>query len=164
MSLSDWLELTGLFAVALLAPNINFFLPVRPTILTILLAQHMPWLLVGIVGTVGGVIGTLPLYGVAYKATDTKMVQRWLRYRPVKWILDALKGKLFLLIVVLVMTPLPDQLIGLTAGTERYSVRKFLLANCVGRALVYLPLSYLASRHAAAISDAWTWFVHLLTI
>lgn len=164
MSVGNWLELAGLFAVALLAPNINFFLPIRPTLLTILLVQRMPWLVVGIVGTVGGALGTLPLYGVAYKATDSKTVQRWLRYRPVKWILDALKGKIFLLIVLLVISPLPDQLIGITAGAEKYSARKFLLANFLGRAAVYLPLAYLAAQHEAAINTAWTWFVHLLTI
>lgn len=164
MSTEHLLEFAGLFLVAVLAPNINFFLPIRPTFLTIVLAQHIPWLVVGAVGTVGGVLGTLPLYGIAYKATDTKTVQRWLKHRSVQWLLNALKRKMFLLVILLVITPLPDQLIGLTAGTEKYSLRKYVLANILGRAVVYLPLAYVASRNAAAIGDAWTWLVHLLSV
>lgn len=158
-----FLELSGLFLVAALAPNINFFLPIRPTFLTIILAAKFSWILVGSVAVAGGVVGVIPLYGIAYKVSDTQRVQRWLHVPVVGKILHALKNKLFLLIVLLVVTPLPDQLIGLSAGAEKYSIRRFLLANVLGRALIYFPLAYLAAYHKAEVTSAWTWFVHLLT-
>ncbi len=163
MSITGSLELISLFGVAVLAPNINFFLPVRPTFLTIVLAAHMPWFAVGMTAVIGGVVGVIPLYEVAYKASETKRVQRWLHMPGIGKVLHALKNKLFLLIVLLVVTPLPDQLIGLSAGAQKYPFGRFLLANLVGRALIYLPLAYLAAHHQAAVQSAWTWAVHLLT-
>ncbi len=163
MDFTAIVELSSLFLVSVLAPNINFFLPVRPTLLTILLASQMPWFVVGMTAVIGGVIGVIPLYEVAYKVSETKRVQRWLHMRGIGKVLHALKDKLFLLIVLLVITPLPDQLIGLSAGAEKYPLGRFLLANIVGRAIIYFPLAYLAAHHQAAVQDAWTWFVHLLT-
>lgn len=162
-TLNSILELGVLFLVAFLAPNINFFLPIRPTIVTILLAQHLPWAAVGLVAVLGGIAGVLPLYGLAYQATDIQQVQRWLRYSPIRWILTKLKGKLFLATVLLVVTPLPDQLIGLTAGAERYSFRRFLAANALGRAIVYFPLAYFAASHATLIGNLWGQLTQLLT-
>ncbi len=158
------LELGGLFLVALLAPNVNFFLPVRPTFLTMLLAQNVPWAEVGIVASLGGVAGVIPLYGIAYGVSNTARVQRWLRHRSVQWLLKKMEHRLFLLLILLVVTPLPDQLIGLAAGAEKYSFRKFLLANLIGRLLVYLPIAYIASRHTDAVSSAWAWVLHLFSI
>lgn len=157
------LELAVLFLVCFLTPNLNFIIPVRPTILTIVLARDINWAAVGLVAAVGGVLGVLPLYGIAYKATDTKRVQRWLRLRWVQWILVKLRRRLFLLMVLLVVTPLPDQLIGITAGAERYGVRRFMAANFIGRVLIYLPLAYAASQNAAGLNQAWSWVVQLVT-
>lgn len=163
MSITQSLELLSLFGVAVLAPNINFFLPIRPTFLTILLAAHQPWFLVGLTAVTGGVMGVIPLYEVAYKVSEMKRVKRWLHMRGVGTVLQALKNRLFLLIVLLVITPLPDQLIGISAGAEKYPFGRFLLANFVGRAIIYFPLAYLAAHHQATVKNAWTWLVHLVT-
>jgi len=164
MSISALLELGGLFLVCFVTPTVSFFFPIRPTILTIILAQHLPWPLVGLVAGAGGVLGVLPLYGIAYKATDARSIQRWLRHRWIAWLVDRLRRRLFLLVVLLVVTPLPDQLIGITAGVERYSFKRFLAANAVGRLIIYLPLSYAAAHYRVELTSVWSWILQGLTL
>lgn len=163
-TVSGLFELAGLLLVAFLTPSINFFIPVRPTILTVLLARQMPWLAVGLVASIGGVLGVLPLYGIAYKATETRTIQRWLRIRSLRWLLEKLKRRFFLLVILLVVTPLPDQLIGIAGGAEKYPFGRFVLANLIGRSLVYLPLAWYAAHHAAQVESLWNWVLQLFTI
>lgn len=164
MGIAELLELGGLFLVCFVTPTLSFFFPIRPTILTIILAQHLPWPVVGVVAGAGGVAGVLPLYGIAYKATDLRAIQRWLQHRWIAWLVNRLRRRLFLLVVLLVVTPLPDQLIGITAGVERYSFRRFLAANVLGRMLVYLPLAYAAAHYRVELTSVWSWILQVLTI
>lgn len=149
------LELGGLFLVTFLTPNISFFLPVRPTILTVVLAQTIPWFWVSLVATVGFTIGALPLYAAGWKASDTTTVRKWLEHKWFARLFRILKKSMFVLLLVLVITPLPDQLVGLAGGAEKYALKKFLLANVLGRAIVYFPLAYIAATNHAAIQSAW---------
>lgn len=154
----DWTtiaELGGLFAVTFLTPNISFFLPIRPTILTVVLAQTLPWFWVGLVATAGFTIGALPLYFAGWKASDTTTVRRWLEHKWFARLFQMFKKSMFLLLLVLVITPLPDQLVGLAGGAEKYSLKKFLLANVLGRAVVYFPLAYIAATNHATMQSAW---------
>lgn len=143
MTEGQLIELALLLFVAALAPNINFFLPLRPVFLIIGFAATMPWLLVASVATLGAILGTLPLYGVAYKATDIRKVHRWLAVGWIHRLLERFRKQTFLLIVLTILTPLPDQLIGIFGGLERYPFRRYLFANLVGRVLFYFPLAYL---------------------
>lgn len=149
------LELSGLLAVTFLTPSISFFLPVRPTILTVVLAQHIPWFWVGLVATIGFTLGALPLYFAGWKASDTATIRRWLEHRWFARLFRLLNKSMFLLLLVLLITPLPDQLVGLAGGAEKYSMKKFLFANIIGRAIVYFPLAYIAAANHAAIQSAW---------
>lgn len=157
-------ELGGLLLVTVLTPNFNFFMPIRPTLLTVVLAQHIPWLAVGLVASIGGVLGVLPLYGIAYRVTEDKRVQRWMRMKGVGRLLRWMQHKTFLLIILLVVTPLPDQLIGIAGGVEQYPLRRFLLANMIGRVLIYVPLAYVAAAQHQSVQSVWTWLENLVTI
>lgn len=154
----DWttiLKLGGLFAVTFLTPNISFFLPVRPTILTVVLAQTIPWYWIGLVATIGFTVGALPLYFAGWKASDTATARKWLEHKWFARLFQLLKKSMFALLLVLVITPLPDQLVGLAGGAEKYSLKKFLIANVLGRAIVYFPLAYIAATNHAAVQSAW---------
>lgn len=139
----ELIELALLFGVTALAPNINFFLPLRPVFLIVGLAATKPWPLVAAVATAGAIVGTLPLYGMARKATDLRKVNRWLSIPGVRRFFERFRHQTFLLIVLTILTPVPDQLIGIFGGLERYPFRRFVLANLVGRILFYVPLAYL---------------------
>lgn len=156
-------ELAVLFVVAAITPTINFLLPLRPTLLILVLSQQLPWLIVGIVASLGGTIGALPLYSIALKVSDTTTVHRWLQHGLVARLLRPLRTKMFLLLVLIIISPLPDQLIGLSGGAERYPVKKFLFANMIGRLLMYMPLAFVAAYFHSDISAAWSWLIRSLS-
>lgn len=164
MEKAQLLELALLFGVTALAPNINFFLPIRPVFLIIAFAATLPWPLVAAVAICGAVVGTLPLYGVAYKATDLRSVHRWLEIRWIHRLLERFRAQTFLLIVLTILTPLPDQLIGIFGGIERYPFRRFLLANLVGRLLFYFPLAYLGHVGSPLLKGFGNWVGFILSV
>lgn len=134
------LSLALLFLVTLAAPTFNFVLPIRPTWLLFLLPAQINWGIVAVVGIIGSTLGAVPLFWATTKLKDVKTVERWLSYRWVQWFVEKFKDKPFLLIIFLILTPVPDQLLGILGALERYPMKKFLLANAVGRVLFYVPL------------------------
>lgn len=135
------LALGLLFLVTLAAPTLNFALPIRPTWLLFLLPAQVHWVIVAVVGIAGSSIGVLPLYWATHKVKNHDKVQRWLKYRWIQWFLRRFERRPFLLIVALILTPVPDQLLGVLGALENYPTRKYLLANIVGRVLLYVPLT-----------------------
>lgn len=134
------LALSLLFVVTAAAPTFNFFLPIRPTWLLFVLPTIIWWPIVVIVGVTGSVLGALPLYWVTEKATNQALVQRWLHYRWVQWILRHFSRQPFLLLLILTLTPIPDQLIGILGALEKYPLKKYVLANAIGRTIFYTPI------------------------
>ncbi|MFH0852941.1 MAG: VTT domain-containing protein [bacterium] len=155
-------EYVFLFLVTLLIPTFNFISPFRPIPIILAMGTHLPFFTVGLIASVGTTLGVLPLYYVGIKVKEVKKVQAWIDKHP-KWkkFFDKIKNRPFIMILVLLWTPLPDQLVGLYGGYEKYSIKKFLLANFIGRAVWYIPLAYFGSQVSDPLSRAWTWFVNL---
>lgn len=164
MSWEPFAELGTLFLVTALAPTFNVFLPIRPTLLTIGLTTIIHWFPVGLVAALGGTVGALPLYGVALRLSETNKVRRWFSFPAVRWLLTKLQGKMFLLLVILILTPLPDQLIGLVGGTKRYPLNRFLLANLIGRLILYLGLAYISSKNSERLAVFGHWLLGLISL
>jgi membrane protein YqaA with SNARE-associated domain len=139
-------------------------MPIRPTWLILLFAATYPWAVVALVATLGAVVGTIPLYEVAIHAQRTRRVQAWLARRWVQRLLRWLKGKDFLTIVVIVVSPLPDQLIGIVGGVRRYPMGKFLLANFVGRFAFYAAIAYLGALGATRFGSPASWVLPVLQL
>ncbi|USN53843.1 MAG: VTT domain-containing protein [Candidatus Nomurabacteria bacterium] len=155
---SEWIELLILFFATLLIPTFNFVSPFRPILLIIAFATHIHFLVVGVVASVGATLGTLPLYYVGRKTQEMEKVQTWLQHHS-KWkrLLERVEHSTFLVLLLLLWTPLPDQLVGLYGGFERYTMKKFLLANFIGRAVWYIPLAFAATIFDDPLSGLWHW-------
>lgn len=155
------LALLALLAVAALAPTFNILLPLRPTVLTVALASIVPWPFVALSAVLGGTIGALPLYAVGRAASVSHRVQGWIHHpRAARWV-RMLKQRSFVVLVLIVLLPLPDQFM-VIAGVERYRLRTFLLANVIGRALLYVPLAYLGHRYQETLLTLWQQALRLL--
>lgn len=135
------LSLGLLLVVTATAPTFNFVLPIRPTWLLFLLPAQINWLIVALVGVVGSTIGVLPLFWAMKKVKDAATVQKWLRYRWLQRFLQRFKHRPFLLIIALTLTPIPDQLIGILGALENYPLKKYVLANAIGRLFFYIPIA-----------------------
>jgi len=154
----------SLFVVSAITPNLNFVMPVRPIWLIVIFSQSYHWVLVAFIATLGATVGVIPLYKIIYNVQKGKSVQGWLRRRWVRRIMGMLKGRDFLAILVIVLTPLPDQLIGIVSGVNRYPMGKFLLANFLGRFAFYLIIAYLGAVGAARFGTIGSWFLPFLQI
>ncbi len=149
------LGLGALFLASFLAPSLNFFLPARPVLIAVALDVVHPWWLVTGIGALGSTLGTIPLYAAVRSVEHTATVRRWYRLPGIRALLQCLRRRTFLAILVLVLTPLPDQLIGITAGAERYPLRKLLAATFAGRLLFYGALTLFAEQHADLLLRWW---------
>lgn len=160
--MAPWLGELGLvFLVGLILP-IAPWLPLRPVVLVPLVATHgQPWL-VALAASLGAVLGTVPWYGIAASAGSTVRVQRWLHRRWVTGLLGWLRGKTFLAVWLFALLPLPDQLISVAAGVERYPLRRMLLAFFLGRLPIFLALAYLGSTNRELLTTAWSWTLGVL--
>ena len=149
-------ELAFLFAVTILTPNLNFIMPFRPILVILALSTHLPFVWVGLIASVGATLGALPIYYASAKVRDLTKVQAWL-HRHSKWqrVIDRAKRSPFLTILLLLWTPVPDQLVGLYGGLEKYPIWRYILANFIGRAVWYVPLAYIGSISGGTVSAAW---------
>ncbi|MFC1663446.1 VTT domain-containing protein [Patescibacteria group bacterium] len=150
-----------LFLSTSLAPTFNFVLPLRPMFFLFVLPTQINWIVVAIIGIIGSVIGTLPLFYITRGVKTTPAVKKWLSYRWVKWFLEKFKNRPFGLIIFLILTPAPDQLLGVLGGLEGYQLRKFILANVVGRIILYFPVAFAGYLFSGNINSALDWFKNL---
>ncbi|MFH0951772.1 MAG: VTT domain-containing protein [Patescibacteria group bacterium] len=161
---AELISLLLLFLVCLLTPTISFGLPVRPVWLLLLLSAQINWLVVASVGAIGATLGAIPLYYISREATKITKVKKWLDRRWLSRFIEHFKNRPFFLIIILILTPLPDQLLGIIGGVQRYQLRTYLLANLVGRYLFCIPFALVGYFLRGNVNDLADWFVRLIGI
>lgn len=130
----------GLFIVSIIG-NASIILPLPTILFVIAFAEvHKDFWLVGIVSGAGAAIGELTGYyaGMGGRLLIEKN-HKHLFDRTKKWVQ---KFGMFLVIIFFAATPLPADVIGIIAGIIRYDVKKFLLANFIGKAIKFTVLAY----------------------
>jgi membrane protein YqaA with SNARE-associated domain len=141
----------GLVAlVGFILPIVPVF-PVRLAFLIPLTAASVHPLLIVFAASVGSSMGTLPLYAITREAGDLATVQRWLSRRWMRRLLRALEGRMFVCILLFAFLPLPDQLMSVMGGFERYPAWKLMLGFFLGRLPYYLALAFLGARFGDTI-------------
>ncbi len=139
LALIDSWGYLGVFLISLIG-NMSLFLPI-PSYIVVLLAGSVlnPWLL-GIAGGLGAAIGELTGYviGRGGRYVIRKKYRKLLQSSK-KW---SEKHGLFPLIVLFAATPLPDDIVGILSGIIKYDLRKFLLANIIGKIIAYTSLAW----------------------
>lgn len=153
-----WWKLFTLTTTSFLIANFPF-LPMRPAIMAIYFAKDINFLLVTLACAIGTTLGAIPVYGATYKATDFEKFKQWMNKKWVKKFLLSMKNNLFLVIVLINLTPIPDPFVGILGGLEKYDFKKFLLANFVSRIIFYLPFALIGYYFAGDISTFENWLM-----
>jgi membrane protein YqaA with SNARE-associated domain len=151
-SLRRWiLHLGGLGFIPLgLIDSSVIPLPGSMDALTIILAARHPelWWYYALMATLGSVIGGFVTYRIARKG-GKETLERKFSARTLKKVYQIFARWGFAAIVVVALLPPPAPMVVFlfAAGAMQYSVKKFLLALTLGRAVRYSLLSYLAARY-----------------
>lgn len=142
-----WLDMGWLFLVNLATPTLFFLSPLRVAQMTVYPLQY-PWLIVTVVCTAGGVIGMIPSFVFADRLAATTYGRRLLAKPMAERLRRRLERRMFALVLLGNLVFVPDVVPNIMAGLARYSFRRYLLANAVGRFLHVLPWT-LAGAYAA---------------
>jgi len=142
----------GLVAlVGFILPIVPVF-PVRIAVLIPLAAASVNPLLVVLAASAGSSLGTLPLYAITREANDFAIVKRWRSHGWVRRLLRALEGRMFVCVLLFALLPLPDQLMSVISGFERYPAWKMTAGFFIGRLPYYLLLAFLGARFSETIN------------
>ncbi len=147
-------QLGLVFLVGFLLPIFPWF-PIRLAFLIPLVATSVHPVAVALSAAVGASIGTIPLYAVSWRLRDTRTVERWRHQRWMQKLLKWLAGRMFVSIFLFALLPLPDQVMSLAGGLERYPVWRLALAFFLGRLPYFLALGFLGSTNREVIEGAW---------
>ncbi len=144
----------GLFIVSVIG-NASIILPL-PTILFVIAFAKIAnnFLLVGIVAGAGAAIGELTGY---YAGRGGRLLveksHKDLFSKTKKW---TEKYGMFLVIIFFAATPLPADVIGIIAGIIKYDVKKFLLANFIGKTIKFATLAFASANAIDLILNIFT--------
>lgn len=123
----------GVFLVSFVG-NASIIFPV-PSILIVFFAGAVlnPWI-VGLAAGAGSALGEFVGYmiGRGGREVAEKKNQKWLK-RTKNWVK---KRGVFTVLVLFALTPLPDDIAGITAGLLKYDWKKFLLAGFIGKTVL----------------------------
>jgi len=130
----------GIFIISLIG-NASIFLPVPSYLIVVAAGSIMnPWLL-GVFGGMGAAIGELS--GYALGRGSGYVIQRKYKSLLKKTRAWSERHGLFPLIVLFAATPLPDDIVGIIAGIINYSIKRFMLANIIGKIIAYTALGWM---------------------
>jgi membrane protein YqaA with SNARE-associated domain len=139
--------------VGFILPIVPVF-PIRLVMLIPVVSASVHPLLVVFAASLGSSLGTLPLYALTREAGDIDTVKRWLAHRWIRGLLAYLNGKLFLCVLLFALLPLPDQLMSVVGGFERYPAWKLSVGFFIGRLPYYCLLAFFGARYSEAIHNA----------
>ena len=147
-----------LFVATIVAPMVSMILSTQHTTMSVLMSAKYPWLIVGLVGTIGGTIGNAILYFVAEKVSHSKRWTEFVLKPKIQDLMVKFDRHMFWMIVLCMSTPLPDQIITI-AGLRRYNYGQYLLSSFIGRAIQNFSWALIGYLFKGNIHAAWQWFL-----
>lgn len=122
----------GIFIVSIIG-NASIILPLPTVIFVFTFASVLNPLALGIIAGIGSAIGELTAYyaGRGGRKVLEQKYKSWFAMTK-KWVK---KRGMFIIIIVFAATPLPADVVGLFAGMVRYDVKKFFIANAIGKTI-----------------------------
>jgi uncharacterized membrane protein YdjX (TVP38/TMEM64 family) len=142
----------GIFVINLICCASILF-PVPGEAINIAAGAIMNPLMVGLVATIGATLGELTSYLAGYLGRKIALTGYWDKYESAEqWMkrYGSFSIFLFALLPVLVF-----DLIGIIAGSTRYSLWKFILACFIGRFLRCIAESYLGFELLSCLPSLW---------
>ncbi len=146
LSFSEWAESVvgvygylGIFLVSLVG-NLTVIFPVPAFAFVFAMGAVLnPWL-VGLMGGAGAALGEITGYGIGRVGSPVAMRKYGKQIKRLqKW---AEKRGMFFLIMVFAATPLPSDVTGVLAGLSSYDLKKFLIANLIGKTAMNLLIAW----------------------
>jgi membrane protein YqaA with SNARE-associated domain len=132
--------------------------------MTIILAAHEKtlWIYYAAMATIGSVLGAYFTYRISRKQGE-KALQAKLSRRNIKKVTEIFErwGFFSIALPALLPPPMPMVPFVIAAGAMQYSLKKFLLAMTLGRAVRYAILAYLGAVYgrkifAVVLAHGWT--------
>ena len=129
----------GIFLISLIS-YASIILPLPSSIFVFGAGAVLNPTLVGLVAAVGSAIGEISGYVVGLGGR--KVIERkWKKsIGDVEKLFQKYGG--FLIIIIFGATPLPDDIVGIFAGTIKYPFKKYFIATLIGKLILNLALAY----------------------
>ena len=129
----------GIFLINLISYATIIF-PLPASVFVFGAAAVLNPLIVGLSAALGSAIGEVSGYAVGLGGR--KVIERkWKKQiDDVEKLFQKYGG--FLIIIVFGATPLPDDIVGIFAGTVRYPFKKYFIATLIGKLILNLVLAY----------------------
>jgi membrane protein DedA with SNARE-associated domain len=139
MSLVTTYGYLGLFLVNLIGSATIIF-PLPSSIFVFASGAVLNPFFVGLSSAIGCAIGELT--GFALGTGGRKVIEgKWKKHIvKVEGWFEKYGG--FWIIILFAATPLPDDIVGIVAGTLKYPIKKFFLASFIGKLILNLILAY----------------------
>ncbi len=141
MSVEVLIQAYGYVAVFVLVllSSASIFYPIPSQVVVLAAAPFLNPVLLGIVAGAASALGELTGYFVGLGSKE--FLEK--RYKKVfgRWT-EIFEKYGFWAIVLFGITPLPDDVVGILAGMAKYDVRKFLVANFIGKSIMYFLVAY----------------------
>lgn len=152
MDAQFWINLgwIGLALVHIITPFVPFAWPLRALVTMTMAARHN-WPLVVLVADGASTIGLVAQYYL-FSWLKTERLIRWVeQFNLAKKISDSLQSRMFIGLVGLNISPIPETLLPLVASAKRYSIVKFAAAMFLGRLTHIVPMAL------GGAGLAWLW-------
>ena len=129
----------GIFLISLIS-YASIIFPIPSAVFVFGAGAVLNPLLVGLIAAVGSAIGEIS--GYVLGLGGRKVIERkWKKsIDNVEKMFQKYGG--FLIIIVFGATPLPDDVVGIFAGTVRYPFKKYFIATLIGKLILNLVLAY----------------------
>jgi len=129
----------GIFLISLIGSATIIF-PLPSAAFVFAAGAMLDPFLIGVIAGLGAAIGEFTGYALGWGGRKVINI-KWKKW--IKRTEEAFKryGG-FWIILLFAVTPLPDDIVGIIAGTFKYSVKKFFIASLIGKIILHLILAY----------------------
>jgi len=129
----------GIFLISLIG-SATIILPLPSVAFVFASGAILNPFLVGVLAGLGAAIGEFTGYALGWGGRKV-IKSKWKKlFKRTEDAFQRYGG--FWIIILFAVTPLPDDIVGIIAGTLKYSVKKFFIASLIGKVILHLILAY----------------------
>jgi membrane protein DedA with SNARE-associated domain len=132
-------ELWHLVLLNFITPTYVIIFPLRMAV-TIATATTHHWLIVTELAVISGSLGMIPVYAMTRWWAANRWNHLWQENNGIIRWRQRLRRRMFLYQIVLNVIQVPDPGLSALAGCEKYPLKRFLLAQLIGRHFHVVPL------------------------
>lgn len=154
------LETLGLFFWSVVEA---IFFPIPPDGLLMALALKKNGIYLGLVTTIGSVLGALIGYYIGMKG-GRPLLERWVKKERLLKVDDLFNRYDVWVVMIAAFTPIPYKVFSISAGVFRGNVPRFIIASLIGRGLRFIAEGYVVMVYGARIIEWLQKYFNLLSL